>query len=98
MRRELVELERAIRQPIHGLDDAGQRGQGDRGPPRRLDEQRAQPVGGPIVNWPFKVEVYEHPDGPLETAPDPGHKTMDPFEFNKAGRPGMTIGKVGKKE
>lgn len=50
------------------------------------------------VNWPFRVAIYEGEDGPLETAPDPDHKTMDPFEFNKAGRPGMTVGKIGKKE
>jgi uncharacterized protein YcgI (DUF1989 family) len=50
------------------------------------------------VNWPFKVEIYEGPDGPLETAPDPQFETMDPFEFNKLGRPGMTVGKVGKPE
>ena len=48
------------------------------------------------VNWPFRVAIYEGADGPLETAPDPHHKTIDPFEFNKAGRPGMGIGKVGK--
>jgi uncharacterized protein YcgI (DUF1989 family) len=48
------------------------------------------------VNWPFKVEIYEGKDGPLETALDPEHKTMDPFEFNKAGRPGMTTGIIGK--
>jgi uncharacterized protein YcgI (DUF1989 family) len=50
------------------------------------------------VNWPFKVAIYEGAEGPLETAPDPQHKTTDPYDFNKAGRPGMGIGKVGKKE
>lgn len=49
------------------------------------------------VNWPFKLAIYEGADGPLETAPDPHHKSTDPFEFNKAGRPGMVVGKVGKK-
>ena len=48
------------------------------------------------VNWPFRVAIYEGPDGPLETAPDPKHQTMEPFEFNKAGRPGMTKGIVGE--
>ena len=47
------------------------------------------------VNWPFRVAIYEGADGPLETAPDPQHKTTDPFVFNKAGRPGMGVGKVG---
>ena len=50
------------------------------------------------VNWPFRVAIYEGADGPLETAPDPQHKTTEPFEFNKAGRPGMGIGKIGKAE
>lgn len=50
------------------------------------------------VNWPFKVAIYEGADGPLETAPDPHHKSTDPFEFNKAGRPGMGVGKIGKKD
>ena len=49
------------------------------------------------VNWPFRVAIYEGADDPLETAPDPQHKTTDPYEFNKAGRPGMGIGKIGKK-
>ena len=48
------------------------------------------------VNWPFKVQIYEGAVGPLETAPDRQHKTTDPYEFNKAGRPGMTTGLVGK--
>lgn len=50
------------------------------------------------VNWPFKLAIYEGADGPLETAPDPHHKSTDPFEFNKAGRPGMGVGKIGKKD
>jgi uncharacterized protein YcgI (DUF1989 family) len=50
------------------------------------------------VNWPFRVAIYEGADGPPETAPDPQHKTVDPYEFNKAGRPGMGVGKVGKVE
>ena len=50
------------------------------------------------VNWPFRVAIYEGADGPLERAPDPRHKTTEPFEYNKAGRPGMGIGKIRKKE
>ena len=50
------------------------------------------------VNWPFRVAIYEGADGPLETAPDPHHKTTEPFEYNKSGRPDMGIGKVGRKE
>jgi len=49
------------------------------------------------VNWPFRVAIYEGADGPLETAPDPNHQTADPYEYNKAGRPGMGVGVVGKK-
>jgi uncharacterized protein YcgI (DUF1989 family) len=48
------------------------------------------------VNWPFKVSIYEGPDGPLDTAPDPGHETKEPFGYIKAGRPGMTKGVIGK--
>ncbi len=50
------------------------------------------------VNWPFKVAIYEDEDGPLETAPDPQQKTTEPFDYIMAGRPGMGVGKVGKKE
>ena len=50
------------------------------------------------VNWPFRVAIYEGADGPLETVPDPQLKTTEPFEYIKAGRPGMTIGKIGKPE
>lgn len=50
------------------------------------------------INWPFRVAIYEGPDGPLDTVPDPHHKTTEPFAYNKAGRPGMGIGKVGKAE
>ena len=49
------------------------------------------------VNWPFKVSIFEGEAVPLETAPDPKLKTMEPFEYVKAGRPGMVTGKVGKK-
>ena len=49
------------------------------------------------INWPWRVAIYEGADGPLETAPDPHHKTTEPFEFIKAGRPNMVTGKVGKK-
>jgi uncharacterized protein YcgI (DUF1989 family) len=48
------------------------------------------------VNWPFRVAIYEGADGPLETAPDPQHKTAEPFDFIVAGRPGMGKGVVGK--
>jgi hypothetical protein len=40
----------------------------------------------------------EGEDGPLETAPDPQRKSMNAVDFVKAGRPGMVVGKVGKKE
>ena len=49
------------------------------------------------VNWPWRVAIYEGPDGPLETAPDPQHQTTEPFDFILAGRPGMGVGKVGTK-
>lgn len=48
--------------------------------------------------YPVRTAIYEGEDGPLETAPDPQRKSMNAVEFNKAGRPGMTIGKVGTKE
>ena len=50
------------------------------------------------VNWPFKVAIYEGADGPLETAPDPQLRTTEPFEYIKAGKPGETVGVVGKKK
>ena len=50
------------------------------------------------INWPFRVAIYEGADGPLETAPDPQHQTTEPFDFIKAGRPGMVTGKIGTKE
>ena len=50
------------------------------------------------VNWPFKVAIYEGADGRLETAPDPQLKTTEPFDFIKAGKPGETVGVIGKKE
>ena len=49
------------------------------------------------INWPWRVAIYEGEDGPLETAPDPQHKTMDAIDFIKAGRPGMVTGKIGEK-
>ena len=49
------------------------------------------------VNWPFRVAIYEGEDGPLETAQDPHHETIDPFDFLVAGRPGMGTGKIGTK-
>jgi len=51
-----------------------------------------------MVCWPFKVAIYEGADAPLETAPDPMAKTMEPIDFIMAGRPGMVNSKVGKKE
>ena len=65
--------------------------------PCPFGDQNDTSVLSECVNWPFRVAIYEGADSPLETAPDPGHKTMDPFEFNKAGRPGMTVGTIGKK-
>ena len=50
------------------------------------------------INWPWRVAIYEGADGPLETAPDPQHKTTEPIEFIKAGRPNMVTGKVGTRE
>ncbi len=49
------------------------------------------------INWPFRVAIYKGEDGPLETAPDPQHKTMDAIDFIKAGRPNMVTGKTGEK-
>jgi len=51
-----------------------------------------------FICYPYKVAIYEGADGPLETAPDPGMKSMDAVDFVMAGRPGQVIGKVGKKE
>ena len=48
--------------------------------------------------YPVRIAIYEGEDGPLETAPDPERKTMNAVDFDKAGRPGMEVGKVGKKE
>ena len=48
------------------------------------------------TSWPVRVAIYEGPDGPLETAPDPQRKTMNAVDFIKAGRPGMVVGKVGR--
>ena len=45
--------------------------------------------------YPVKIAIFEGEDGPLETAPDPGHKSMNAVDFIKAGRPGMVQGKVG---
>ena len=65
--------------------------------PCPLGDQNEQGDFTDFVNWPWRVAIYEGADGPLETAPDPQQKTMEPFEFIKAGRPGMVHGKVGKK-
>ena len=48
--------------------------------------------------YPVRIAIYEGQDGPLETAPDPKQKTLNAVDFVKAGRPGMVVGKVGKKE
>ena len=48
--------------------------------------------------YPMKVAIYEGADGPLETAPDPGLKSTEAVDYILAGRPGMVVGKVGKKE
>jgi uncharacterized protein YcgI (DUF1989 family) len=48
--------------------------------------------------YPIRLAIYEGEDGPLETAPDPGNKSMNAIDFIKAGRPGMVTGKVGKKD
>jgi hypothetical protein len=48
--------------------------------------------------YPVRIAIYEGVDGPLETALDPKHKSMNAVDFVKAGRPGMVVGKVGKKE
>ena len=48
--------------------------------------------------YPVRVAIYESEDGPFETAPDPHRKTMNAVDFVKAGRPGMVVGKIGKKE
>jgi hypothetical protein len=50
-----------------------------------------------MVCWLFRTAIYEGTDGPLETAPDPLHKSMEPYNFIKAGRPGMVTPKLGKK-
>ena len=51
-----------------------------------------------MVCYPMRIAMYEGEDGPLETAPDPGRQTANAVDFIKAGRPGMVVGKVGKKE
>ncbi len=48
--------------------------------------------------YPVRIAIYEGEDGPLETAPDPGRKSMNAVDFIKAGRPGMVTGKVGRKD
>ena len=48
--------------------------------------------------YPYKVAIYEGADGPLETAPDPELKSSEAVDYIMDGRPGMVIGKVGKKE
>jgi uncharacterized protein YcgI (DUF1989 family) len=48
--------------------------------------------------WPVRIAIFEGEDGPLETAPDPQKKSANAVDFLKAGRPGMVVGKVGKKE
>jgi uncharacterized protein YcgI (DUF1989 family) len=50
------------------------------------------------VCYPVRIAIYEGEDGPLETAPDPERKTMNAVDFVKAGRPGMVVGKIGKKD
>lgn len=48
--------------------------------------------------YPVRIAIFEGEDGPLETAPDPGRKSMNAVDFVKAGWPGMVTGKVGKKD
>ena len=47
--------------------------------------------------YPYKVAIYEGVDGPLETVPDPGMKSMEAVDFVMAGRPDQVIGKIGEK-
>ena len=48
--------------------------------------------------YPIRVAIYEGADGPLETAPDPQNKSEEAVNYVKAGRPGMTVGKIGESQ
>jgi uncharacterized protein YcgI (DUF1989 family) len=48
-----------------------------------------------FTSYPVRVAIYEGPNGPLDSAPDPQRQTMNAVDFVKAGRPGMVTGDVG---
>lgn len=50
-----------------------------------------------LTTFPVKVKIFEGANGPLETAPDPGFKSMTQEEFIKSGFKQTPSGRVGDK-
>jgi hypothetical protein len=50
-----------------------------------------------LTTFPVKVKIFEGADGPLETAPDPGFKSMTADEFIDSGFKSTPSGRVGDK-
>lgn len=48
-----------------------------------------------LTTYPVAVKIYEGPDGSLETAADPGFRSMTHAEFIEAGCPSTPSGHVG---
>jgi uncharacterized protein YcgI (DUF1989 family) len=54
-------------------------------------------MSGPetLTTFPVAVKILEGPDGPLETAPDPGFRSMTHAEFLESGCRSTPTGRIG---
>ena len=62
-----------------------------------LGDQHDMSSKDTLTTFPLKVKIFEGANGPLETAPDPGFKSMTQEEFIKSGFKSTPSGRVGDK-
>ena len=62
-----------------------------------LGDQHSMSSKDTLTLYPVKVKIFEGADGPLETAPDPGFKSMTQEEFINSGCKSTPTGRLGDK-
>ncbi len=62
-----------------------------------LGDQHHMSSKDTLTLYPVKVKIFEGADGPLETAPDPGFKSMTQEEFIDSGFKSTPTGRLGDK-
>lgn len=64
---------------------------------RPLGDQHNMPSTETLTTFPVKVKIFEGAEGSLETAPNPGFKSMTHAEFMSGDFKSTPTGRVGDK-